>query len=103
MRVKATKKMMMELNKKAVGNYCIDFFELLKEPYDIYNRIVFDPFEHEEDYNTETGLFNVIKVIYKPDMFSLPRYITTEDLRHEYHKGDTLDRFITRVINAYEI
>lgn len=103
MKVKATKKMMMELNKKAVNNYCIDFFELLKVPYDIYRMMVFDPFEHEEDYNPSTNTFNIIKVIYKADMYAMDRYITTKDLRHEYHDGDTIDTYIPRVINAYEI
>lgn len=104
MLVKATKKMMKELNKRAITNYCIDFFQFLELPIDAYKAFFLDsPLDHMNDYNAAKNVMNVIKVVYKPEMYSLDHYITTNDLIREYRPGDTAERFLQRVINAVEI
>lgn len=101
MRVQATQKMVQELNKRSLQNYCIDFFQLLKLTPEQYAHYFIDNIlDHMNDYHAETGRMNVIEVIYKPEMYALPHYITTNDLLREYRPGDTAERFFARVINS---
>lgn len=34
----------------------------------------------DRDYDYNTGLYNVIEIIYKSSCYAMPRYLTTEDL-----------------------
>lgn len=102
MKIKATMKMVKELNKRIRGNYCIDFFKLLKlTPEEYEHYFIEDIFENFQDYDGE--YMKIIEVVYHPEMYSIPHYLTTNDLLREYRPGDTADRFFSRVINAVEI
>lgn len=104
MRVQATKKMVKELNKRAITNYCIQFFQLLEITVEQYQNYFIDsPLDHEEDYDYKTGLMKIIEVVYLPEMYSIPHYLTTKDLRREYRTGDTVETYMKRVINSVEI
>ena len=104
MQVKVTKKMVQELNKAAITDYCIDFFQLLEMSPEQYEHYFIDNLlDHENDYDASKNVMKVIEVVYKPEMYSIPQYLTTNDLIREYHPGDTLQKYIRRVINAVEI
>jgi len=68
-----------------------------------YERLVdYNLLKHTSDYNN--GLFKVIKVIYDPELYALPAYITTWDLITTYKESDgSLAGFIDKIKNQYAI
>lgn len=70
---------------------------------DQYERLVdYNLLKHTSDLNN--GLFKVIKVIYNPECYALPAYITTWDLVTTYKESDgTLDGFRNAIKNQYTI
>lgn len=101
MRVKVSKKITKELNKRAINNYCIEFFNYLEMSPDQYAAFFIDSvFDHENDYDYNTNKMKVIQITYKPELYALPKYLTTNDLIREYRPGDTANSYLQRVINS---
>lgn len=101
MKIKATKTVVRFLNKNKLSDqYSFHFVEL---PEHYYSRLCVDVFssifDHEDDFNFETGLFNTIKVVYDPECYAMDRYITTKELNSWCNrlKDITVDTFINAV------
>jgi hypothetical protein len=103
MKVKATAAMAKEI-KKALTGIAEDVF-IVKMDVDNYRHTVdFEPLYHENDYNYSTNKFQAIKIIYRPDFYAMPEYVTTNDLIKIFHDSDrTFEGFFKQIRNAYSI
>ena len=86
MKIKATKTMANYLNKHIHLEDCVESIDLIKVSYPYFvGYINYDTYYAEQyDYNFETGLFNVIKVTYKPECYASPCFLGTYDLLKIY-------------------
>lgn len=109
MRVQVSKTMVKTLNKalKDRSFTNIERFDYDTLPLNLYQRFISDDIftaEDYGDYNTETRSFKFIRVIYKPECYSVDRFITTYDLHDFYkHCDGTLQNFTDQLFNAAEI
>lgn len=60
------------------------------------------------DYDYNTGLCKAIQIIYPPDFYAMPAYVTTKDLKDYYKEcesgGDvTLERYKKTILNNLEV
>ena len=101
MLVKATNPMTKLLN----ANFPAYTFRLEKftlEQFKIFVDV--DIFSHENDYNPTTNKIQAIKIIYPDQFYSLPRYITTNDLLKAFRRSDkTMTGFIQAIRDEIEI
>lgn len=109
MRVQVTKTMTRALNQECSNREFtnIDKFEydsLL--PYQYQFCVDDDLFRALDngDYDSSTDTFKFIRVIYKPECYSVDRYITSYDLYKAFLSSDkSYDGFMDNVFNEYEI
>lgn len=103
MKVKATKTMAKELQKalKADG---IAVEQIHMSPSAFRFLVDLNEYKHEIDYNINTGMFNVIRVVYPLKYYACTRYLTTADLMSCYRMSDkTFDGFINSVCETVRI
>lgn len=99
-KIKVTKKLTNELNKRA-ENIRFIYHELL--PHDYKMRVDYDIFRNDRDYNISSGKMKTIKVVYPPEWYALPRYLTTNDLVGMVRPDDTLESYCERVLDEVTI
>ena len=93
---------MIKAMKKAMPEYSFKLLELTPESYQL--KVDYDLFRNESDFNIDKHIFKVIQIIYPPEYYALPRYITTRDLRRTYKNSDgSYDDFINELIKDCEV
>lgn len=104
MLVKATK-VMTDLLRKNLKLECIELIKLCKLSELEFIRLVdYNSYNHICDYNFTTEKFSVIKIIYKPENYASPAYLTTKDLLRCFeHSDKSVDGFINAVADAVVI
>lgn len=103
MRVMVTKKMVNELNKRAKDRpYKFDYRTTDTFTYKRLINIDYWTAYDYGDYDYDKG-FKYIAVIYDGELYAMPQYITTYDLHRLFVKGDTIDTYCKRVVDAYEV
>lgn len=104
MQIRASKVFAKELSKQLKGNYCIESVELIKIPRDRAYITVGGGYS-DMDIDWNDGTVKVLRVIYKPECYAMPRYITTGELSN-LCKGIrelTIENYINVFKDAYEI
>ena len=86
MKVKATNPMKTAINAALNGEAVASIEKLTPDVFRAF--IDFSLFDHLEDYNTKTGLYQVIKITYPPECFAVPQYLTTKDLARIFRNSD---------------
>lgn len=103
--VKISKKMLSELKKDpAFKNAGIDlsFYEMPRRAYELYTTGY--TWENEIDYDPARETFKTIRVSYAPELYALPRFLTTADLlRVFHHSGKTWAGFKSELLKEIEI
>lgn len=101
MKLKTTKILANEINKRTnkfkvyQKQLTIEQFERLVNAHSL---------ENENDFNWETGKFNVFMIEYAPEYYAVNDYATTNDLIKIYKRSNkTLESFITEFENEFEI
>ena len=98
MKVKCTQPMTREL-KIAFPEYYINLIKMTQEEFTWYVDCCG---YHEEDF--VNGKYQVIKVSYPDTFYSMPKYLTTYDLRKAFHRSDrTLKGFIEELRQDLEV
>lgn len=101
MLVKATNTMLKAI-AAAIPEYNFRLVKFTLHEFRLFVNI--DDWRHENDYNPATGKMQVIKVIYPGDYYSIPRYITTNDLLDAFRRSDkTMTGFLQAVKDEIEI
>ena len=104
MKIQVSKAMAKELNK-AIGFCDISYIEMRPETYS-WNVSV-DSYLNEIDLKFDRegrNVFKVLKIVYPPEFYAMPAYLTTRDLNRIYRESDrTWDGFINAVKSAVEI
>lgn len=95
MKVKPTHKMVGYLKKLLTG--CrVELVELTPEQFKW--SVDYNEFEHESDFNWETRVFRVIRVVYPSEYYACPKYLTTKDLLYCLKQSNkTFDGFMSEV------
>lgn len=102
MRVKVSNVMIKEMKKILPENYSIYLLEMNPELYRIH--IDADIFRNESDFDYKKNVFKVIQVVYPPEYYAMPRYITTNDLHKIYkHSDGTFNGFFHELKNDCEV
>ena len=102
MLVKATKTMAKELQKILPNGYELKCVNLTESQFRWYVDI--DSYLHEQDYNINTGKFNVLQLCYPNEFFANVRYITTKELSAIFRKSSkTWDSFTKEFLATVEI
>ena len=100
MRVKVTKRMANEIQKRTGFNATLE--KLNCNNYQWY--VSGDPDANIQDYDIETGLFSAIRIDYPAEYYACPRYLTTRDLSNIFYGCDgSINDFFRAVKNAIEI
>lgn len=93
---------MIKAMKKAMPKFRFNLLELNPESYQL--KVDYDLFRNESDFNINKHIFKVIEIIYPPEYYALPRYITTRDLRRTYKNSDgSYNDFINELIKECEV
>ena len=84
-------------------NYTFYLEKLTPEQYERY--VDYDLFKHENDFQANSNLFNVIRVVYPCGSYACDRWLTTNDLLKYFRtcKEKTIDAFVKSIWNAIEI
>lgn len=103
MRVEASKTMTREL-KKAITGYEFCYIELNPDAYSWNVASIWDN-EIDLKYTKEgKPVFRAIKVIYPPEFYAMPYYLTTRELNKIFRNSNkTLEGFMNEVKAAIEI
>lgn len=93
---------MIKVMKKAIPEYRFKIITLSPESYELH--IDFDLMRNTSDFDWNKRVFKAIQVLYPPERYALPRYITTRDLHRIYKSSDgTIEDFITELKKDIEV
>ena len=101
--VKVSKTMAAELKKRlAPYGYRVDYIEMTENTY--AERVDYWTIEHLNDYKSARGTFATIRIIYPPEFYCIPRYLTTNCLKACFKYSDTTpDGFFQSVIDEISV
>ena len=105
MKVQATSTMAKEIAKalKAKGlDYKAKQVKLTEREYSWYVGDTYDA-EDYGDYDYTKQEYRAIMIIYPDNYYACPRYLSTRELKDIFTSGDTLEKFMAKVVEAVEI
>ena len=71
---------------KILKNSTVSLVKMTPDKYSV--TVDYDLFRHEQDYDIKTGLFKALMIDYNPELYALPRYLTTRDLVSIFRNSD---------------
>lgn len=95
MQCKITNKMVKVLKEALPKDYEVKLLKLTPDEYK--NLVHYDGLYYADicgDYDLRNNVCKVIKVIYPPDFYAMPAYITTHELK-EYYNDAKKDGVVT--------
>lgn len=106
MNIAATKTMADAINKafKAEGwrDYKASQVMLTEREYSWHVGDVYDA-EDYGDYNDRENKYRVIRIIYPADYYACDKFLSSKELNYIFEKGDTLEKYMEKVLEAIEI
>jgi len=64
-------------------------------------KVDYDLFRNEQDFDYKTGMFKAIRIDYAPELYAVPRYITTRDLVQAFRGSDKTYTGFLQAVKEY--
>ena len=93
MNIATTKTLAREMNKRRPD--CVEMISREQLTESNYYLSVGLNSSTDRDYDYNTGLYNVIEIIYKSSCYAMPRYLTTEDLTKIFRRAARNSKAVT--------